>query len=114
MRTNTYGGRDSVSVKWLSYGLDDQYNGHSRKAQEIFLFAQGIHIGRGQCTMGNISLTGHLYVLRRLRIRGAIMPLQRISSGYVLNYSTGTTFRLLNLHVGLYAHKCIRVCYLYV
>jgi hypothetical protein len=55
MRTNTYGGRDSVSVKGLRYGLDDQYNGHSRKAQEIFLFAQGIHIGHGQCTKGNSS-----------------------------------------------------------
>jgi hypothetical protein len=55
MHANTYGGQDSVSVKGLRYRLDDQYNGHSRKAQEIFLFAQGIHIGHGQCTVGNIS-----------------------------------------------------------
>ena len=33
-----YGDRDSISVNWLRYGLDDQSNGHSRK--EIFLLAQ--------------------------------------------------------------------------
>jgi len=55
MRTDTYDGWESVSVKWLRYGQDDQYNGHSRNAREIFLFAQGIHIGHGQCTVGNIS-----------------------------------------------------------
>ena len=57
MRTNIYiyiyGDRDSISVNWLRYGLNDQNNGHSRKG--IFLLAQGIHIGHGQCTMGNIS-----------------------------------------------------------
>jgi len=63
-----------------------------------------------------VEIAGYLCVLRRLRIRGAIVPFQRrpITSGYMLNYSTGTTFRLLNVRVGLCVHKYIRVCYLYV
>ena len=44
------------------------------------------------------------------QIRGAIVPLQCIPSGYMLDYSTGTAFRLLNVPVGLYVHKYIRVC----
>ena len=63
-----------------------------------------------------MEITGYLCALRRSRNRGAIVPFQRrpIPARYMLNYSTGTTFRLLNVRVGLCVHKYIRVCYLYV